>query len=71
MAKAQNNPVKNEAKNDLVIVKFTRNFTPYLKGEVAGVSKKIAKQLFENEIAEKFGKGGNVEEVSEEADEDE
>lgn len=42
---------KEKEKKNLVLVKFMRSYTPYVKGEVAGFSKKYAEKLFEAEIA--------------------
>lgn len=58
MAKAQNtNEVKNEKLDkDIVIVQFTKSWTPYVRGEVAGFNKKLAEKLIDNDIAEVYKK---------------
>ncbi len=40
-------------KNNLVVVRFKRSYTPYLKGEKAGLKKEEAKKLIEMEVCEK------------------
>jgi hypothetical protein len=44
---------KNEKKKDFVVVRFKKSYTPYLKGEKAGVSKEEAKKLMEKGVCEK------------------
>jgi len=48
---------KDDDKKVIVLVKFLKSYTPYIKGEVAGFDKKFAGKLIEHEIAEKFNKG--------------
>jgi len=54
----KNTPTNKQAeeKKDIVLVQFLRSYTPYIKGEVAGFSKKHANKLIEAEIAEEFKK---------------
>ncbi|MCD6435854.1 MAG: hypothetical protein J7L15_05650 [Clostridiales bacterium] len=40
-------------KNNLVVVRFKRSYTPYIKGEKAGLGKDEAKKLIEMEVCEK------------------
>lgn len=47
---------KVESKRDIVLVKFLRSWTPYVKGEVAGFKKKMAEKLLEADIVENYKK---------------
>lgn len=40
-------------KNNLIVVRFKKSYTPYLKGEKAGLKKDEAKKLIEMEVCEK------------------
>lgn len=67
MAKANNKAGANKNANagnkkeekmskDIVLVKFVRSYTPYVKGEVAGFKNKVADQFIEKGFAEKYKK---------------
>lgn len=49
----KNNEVIEEV-NDLIAVEFIRSYTPYVKGEVAGVDERLARKLIEKDIAKKY-----------------
>ena len=55
-ANKNNTPAEEKKDKDIVLVQFLRSYTPYIKGEVAGFSKKHANKLIEAEIAEEFKK---------------
>lgn len=44
---------KENKKKNFVVVRFKKSYTPYLKGEKAGVSKEEAKKLIEKGVCEK------------------
>ncbi len=50
---AGNNAPEKKEKN-IVLVKFDRSYTPYVKGEVAGFDKKFAEKLIDKGIASEF-----------------
>lgn len=50
--KNKNNKLDSKKKN-LVVVRFKKSYTPYLKGEKAGLNKDEAKRLIEMELCEK------------------
>lgn len=63
MAKNQTKRVENKVVEkaekpirDIVVVKFLKSFTPYIKDEVAGFDKKFANKLIDKEVAEEFTK---------------
>ncbi len=41
-------------KKHLVRVRFDRSYTPYLKGEIAGLEPKLAEQLIKDKICSKI-----------------
>lgn len=56
---AKNVVVKNETEKidkDIVVVRFLKNHTPYIKDEIAGFDKKFANKLIDKEVAEQFKK---------------
>jgi hypothetical protein len=63
MAKNQNKRVENKVveraekpTKDIMVVKFLKAFTPYVKDEIAGFNKKFAYKLIDKEVAEEFTK---------------
>jgi len=56
MAKAKNEETNEKLDKDIVIVQFTKSWTPYVRGEVAGFNKKLAEKLIDNDIAEVYKK---------------
>lgn len=62
MANAKNQAVKTTNDKNIIVIKFIKSYTPYIKGDVAGVEKKLANKLIDGEIAEKFGKNSEVDE---------
>lgn len=59
---ATKNVAKKEVVNvekidkDIVVVRFLKNHTPYIKDEIAGFDKKFANKLIDKEVAEQFKK---------------
>ena len=41
---------------DIVIVKFLKSHTPYIKDEIAGFDKKFAQKLIDGDVASEFKK---------------
>ncbi len=55
-AEDKNTEKDTEKKTKGIVVKFLKSFTPYVKGDVAGISKDLFEKLSKQEIVEKYKK---------------